>query len=327
MPRCYSVPLVVLLTICLFPAANHAAPADNGNPTAIADSLVLAQAGPGTADTSQPPPATPRSGGEGFRLPFQGTGTAAPPGPVVPPTAPQVAPEAAGKDSIEVTTPGRGRASGSPGAPGSAAAKPKPKRPDRGAPTAQRSDSESQRKGSAVKPTGTPSAAGAAGQKPRRQPSPSGTASADASEAGTVKSLPPLPPALPYVPPGGRATVTPGVAPGTDGTIMARVPRSGPPFPGRIGRPPEAQSDSSETLPQAQQLTSTNPISGFILDSFPSERPRPLEPPAGATGPAPQRPSPREKGAASTIFGQLANDVRELGQGIKGAVGQLLPGQ
>lgn len=324
MPRCYSVLLVVLLTIGIIPAATNATPPENGHPTGITGPILLAQAGPGTMDTSLPPAGTPRSGGEGFRLPFQGTGTTPSPVTAVAPTAPPVAPEPAGKPTAEVTGPVRRPASTSPGTPASAATKPKPKRSERAANTAQRSGTEAKRKASTAKPTGTSSVAG---EQPGRPASSSGTPSASVSEAGTVKSLPPLPPALPYVPPGGRAPGTPGVVPGTDGTIMARMPKSAPPFPGRIARPSEPQSDSSGTLPQAQPLTSTNPISGFILDSFPTERPRPIEPPAAEKGAAPQRQSPGGTGPATTILGQLAHDVRQLGQGIKGAVGQLIPGQ
>ena len=139
-------------------------------------------------------------------------------------------------------------------------------------------------------------------------------ASTAPSTAQPAASMPYLPPARPYTPSGSPGAPT-NVVPDDSGTVTARIP-SNPPGPGfdrfgTAGRPP------STSLPPAQPLGTKNPIDGFILDSF-------GRPGIQGQGPKPSRTSDTP---ASSLFGQIGQDVQDLGAGIKGTFSRFVPGR
>jgi hypothetical protein len=137
-------------------------------------------------------------------------------------------------------------------------------------------------------------------------------ASSVPSTVTPVSPMPYLPPATPYNPSTPQGAPT-NVIPDDNGTVTARIP-SNAPAPGfdrfgGAGRPPSA------TLPPAQPLSTGNPIDGFILDSF--GRPRAQEAGASRTSDKP----------ASSLFGQIGQDVQNLGSGIKDTFSRIIPGR
>jgi thiol-disulfide isomerase/thioredoxin len=139
-------------------------------------------------------------------------------------------------------------------------------------------------------------------------------ASTAPSTAQPATSMPYLPPASPYTPSGSQGRPT-NVIPDDSGTVTARIP-SNAPVPGFdrfgvTGRPP------STSLPPAQPLGTKNPIDGFILDSF-------GRPGMQVQGPKPSRTSDTP---ASSIFGQIGQDVQDLGAGIKDTFSRIVPGK
>ena len=139
-------------------------------------------------------------------------------------------------------------------------------------------------------------------------------ASTAPSTAQPATSMPYLPPASPYTPTGSQGRPT-NVVPDDSGTVTARIPSTAP-VPGfdRFGttvRPP------STSLPPAQPLGTRNPIGGFILDSF-------GKPGMQVQGPKPSRASDTP---ASSIFGQIGQDVQDLGAGIKDTFSRIVPGR
>lgn len=133
----------------------------------------------------------------------------------------------------------------------------------------------------------------------------------------------PLPAAIPYVRP--RLTREPPsqaripIVPDRNGTVEARIPaypRATPP----TGTESAPQRASSGT-PLARPTPGTNPIDGFLLDSFGQPtaprtlRPEPLRPQQNASAPQP----------AGSILGQMSRDVRNLGAGIKENLSRLWP--
>ena len=131
---------------------------------------------------------------------------------------------------------------------------------------------------------------------------------------GRAGSLPTLPPALPYVPsrPSDQA-VNRGIFP-DQGTVTARVPAilSKP----AVGVASQREKEQSLELPSAQQLGATNPIDGFILDSFGH---------AGLSRPQLIKPGGQEL-PPSSVFGQVGQDIKQLGTGIRETFSRLLPG-
>jgi hypothetical protein len=157
----------------------------------------------------------------------------------------------------------------------------------------------------------------------------------------TAGPLPPLPPALPYTRPSATrppapvpAPGSPTVSPGSDGTVMARIPGSAPDTGTGSAQPPlPSASPSGQAAPTP--LHAKNPISGFILDSFgePS-RPIPVQAPPlqlqtrEQTRPQqPQRAQQPQQGASPGMLGQLGSDVQQLGAGIRGVFDRILPGR
>ena len=139
-------------------------------------------------------------------------------------------------------------------------------------------------------------------------------ASTAPSTAQPATAMPYLPPASPYTPSGSQGRPT-NVAPDDSGTVTARIPANAP-VPGydrfgTTGRPP------STSLPPAQPLGTKNPIDGFILDSF-------GRPGMQVQGPKPSRTSDTP---ASSVFGQIGQDVQNLGAGIKDTFSRIVPGR
>jgi putative serine protease PepD len=139
-------------------------------------------------------------------------------------------------------------------------------------------------------------------------------ASTAPSTAQPATSMPYLPPASPYTPTGSQGRPT-NVVPDDSGTVTARIPGNAP-VPGfdrfgSTGRPP------STSLPPAQPLGTKNPIDGFILDSF-------GRPGMQVQGPRPSRSSDTP---ASSVFGQIGQDVQNLGAGIKDTFSSIVPGR
>jgi thiol-disulfide isomerase/thioredoxin len=139
-------------------------------------------------------------------------------------------------------------------------------------------------------------------------------ASASPSAAPPAAQMPYLPPAMPYNPSGSRVS-RPNVVPDENGTVTARIP-SNAPVPGfdrfgTRGRP------SAPNLPPAQPLNTRNPIDGFVLDSFgrPGMQTREVRPSGGPATPA------------SSLFGQIGQDVQNLGAGIKDTFSRIVPGR
>ena len=135
------------------------------------------------------------------------------------------------------------------------------------------------------------------------------------SSASATRALPMLPPAMPYSPSqtmGGQ----PNPVPDAQGNVWARIPgASGP----ASGAAPSTQRPGAHGLPSAQPLTRSNPIDGFVLDSF------------GGPGrvPVTQRPTmpPQAPAPASSLLGQLSQDFQNLGEGIRDAVSRIAPGR
>ncbi|MGO9569812.1 MAG: redoxin domain-containing protein [Desulfomonilaceae bacterium] len=149
---------------------------------------------------------------------------------------------------------------------------------------------------------------------PAAPPAAQPLASTVPSAAQPAASMPYLPPASRYTPSGSQRPPT-NVVPDDNGTVTARIP-SNAPVPGfdrfgTAGLPP------STSLPPAQPVGTKNPIDGFILDSF-------GRPGAQFQGAKPSRASDTP---ASSLFGQIGQDVQDLGSGIKDTFSRIVPGR
>ena len=161
-----------------------------------------------------------------------------------------------------------------------------------------------------------PGAAVAPGTRPVTIPAPPiSPVGPPSSSASATRAMPVLPPAMPYSP-SRTAGGQPTPAPDSEGNVWARVPgTSGP----ASGTAPQDQRPGPPGLPSAQPLTRSNPLTGFVLDSF--------------TGPGraqlPQRPTvaPEEPAPASSFLGQISQDFQNLGEGIRDAVSRIAPGR
>ncbi|MGC8907761.1 MAG: hypothetical protein ACP5M0_10020 [Desulfomonilaceae bacterium] len=123
---------------------------------------------------------------------------------------------------------------------------------------------------------------------------------------GSSSSLPPLPPAMPYTPPGGASGAGQRVAPATrDALAPASRPSAG------LAKP--APSDGG--LPSATPVGPGGSLDNFVLDSFRG---------GAAQGPAPGGQATEQKVPPSSLFGQLSQDMRQLGEGIKETFRSLL---
>lgn len=139
-------------------------------------------------------------------------------------------------------------------------------------------------------------------------------ASPPSPTAQPAEPMPYLPPAMPYTPSGPQGT--PGnVVPDESGTVTARIPSNAP--VAGFDRFGTASRPTPGNLPPAQPISTGNPIDGFILDSF------------GRIGTPVQnaRPSRISDKPASSLFGQIGQDVQELGAGIKDTFSRIVPGK
>jgi peroxiredoxin len=259
------------------------------------------------APTGLTPPKEPAA-----RLPFQGTGSSQP--------------QATGPTGQTESTP-----SGGVGGARQHLVEPKPgvarpadrtKKPaaQSVAPTEKPAQAK-RRPGAPAQPGTAPPAAGTPAPAPAAAGSPPGT-----SPPSGQAVLPALPPALPYSPTQATA-VPPGksVAPDADGTVQARIPI---PPPGRWpgGGPGGVGPADTSGLPAAQPLGGENPFSGFILDSFGQGKPTRIPPPT-AQQPLPIQPQQRIQAPAPGLFGQLSQDVQQLGAGIRDVFQRIVPGK
>jgi len=132
---------------------------------------------------------------------------------------------------------------------------------------------------------------------------------------------PPLPPALPYTPPGAEGQA-PSVAstPDANGTVLARVPGQAAQYPAPAY--PVPGPGDSRGLPPAQPTGQTNPLDGFILDSFKT----PQQPPPSQIHPVPVGVPQQQEGPAGSVLHQLSRDFRQLGDGIRQVLSGILPG-
>ncbi len=161
-----------------------------------------------------------------------------------------------------------------------------------------------------------PGVAAPPGTRPVTIPAPATSPVAPSSPSASASPiLPSLPPAMPYTPSrtiGGQ----PSPVPDAEGNVWARIPGASGPASGTV---PSTQPPGPPGLPSAQPLTRSNPITGFVLDSF--GRPSRV-PPSQRPAVEPQVPAP-----ASSFLGQISQDFQNLGEGIRDAVSRIAPGK
>ncbi len=159
-------------------------------------------------------------------------------------------------------------------------------------------------------------------KKPKASPvaqSPSGTKTPDAQGLEPVNrvSLPtgassysgtsPLPPAMPYTPP-SRPYRANQVSVPRPGDKLAEINRPS------VGLTKPISPDTS--LPSAAPMKPGESLDNFVLDSFKDRAPEGM--PQG--GQNPNQPVP-----PASLFGQLTQDIRQLGEGIKETFRSILP--
>ncbi len=128
--------------------------------------------------------------------------------------------------------------------------------------------------------------------------------------AARDKSLPPLPPAMPYSPPGRSSRPQSAeIIPDSSGAVVARIPGASP-----------SMGTSQGVLPAAQPVPSPNSIGNSIMDSFSK---------APLLGPQQFRAEQQQQEAPppATILGQFTQDIQNLGAGIRDTLGYLIPGK
>ncbi len=125
----------------------------------------------------------------------------------------------------------------------------------------------------------------------------------------------PLPPALPYIPPGKRPP-EPTAPMNVDetGSVVARIPAAA-----ESPKPLIHPSSIPGNLPPAQRVGSSNSIDSFILDSFESAPTN--QPPATA----PEFQNQTQTKPATSVVNQLGADLRNLGAGIRDTFSRILP--
>jgi thiol-disulfide isomerase/thioredoxin len=261
--------------------------------------IQVAQAQPAASSTRQDAPALPFQGAPGSGQPVTGNpqvqGARPSPGTVQTPTMPQAyEPPAGALRPQKKPQPAR-------------IVKPAERTPKPYNPAASRVS------GTPAHPAATGSVRSKKG--PAGPPAAQPFASASPPIAQPVAPMPSyLPPATPYSPSGSQGA-PPNVVPDDNGTVTARIPSNAPTAGfdrfGTGGRPPTAN------LPPAQPLGTKNPIDGFILDSFgrPGAQAQSVRPPGTSDTPA------------SSLFGQIGQDVQNLGAGIKDTFSRIVPGR
>jgi len=160
-------------------------------------------------------------------------------------------------------------------------------------------------------------------------PLPPAATSGPAVGARGTSSLPPLPPGIPYTPP--RSSGPPAgkpLVPDDSGRVVARIPGS----PQGPGTGPLV----TPGFPPGRPPTGTNPIDGFILDSFGPPRSRqpiapqpglPLVQPQPGLPPVQQQPQGASPPSAppTSVLDQMGRDFRQLGQGITDLFSRIVP--
>ncbi len=117
--------------------------------------------------------------------------------------------------------------------------------------------------------------------------------------ADSSLSPPPLPPAMPYTPPAGVYGPAQRITPATRDAFSAPSrPSAG------LAKPTPSQGG----LPSATAVQPQGSLDNFVLDSFRGGVPPETVPPDQAT---------EQKLPPSSLFGQLRQDMKQLGEGIK----------
>uniref|UniRef100_A0A7C4AQK9 Uncharacterized protein n=1 Tax=Desulfomonile tiedjei TaxID=2358 RepID=A0A7C4AQK9_9BACT len=129
------------------------------------------------------------------------------------------------------------------------------------------------------------------------------TPSAPSAGVSSSSALPPLPPAMPYTPPAGA------YAPGqtTSPTPLAAPSRPSP----ALAKP----KPSDGGLPSGMPVGPGGSLDNFVLDSFKA---------GAAQGALPNEQTAGQKVPPSSLFGQLSQDMKQLGEGIKETFRSLL---
>ncbi|MGB6067825.1 MAG: redoxin domain-containing protein [Desulfomonilaceae bacterium] len=266
---------------------------------------------PGLSPNAQLPPSAQSGPQKGAALPFQGS--VAPQGPVA--NAPAVSQGSHSPSSVR--TPSVPQAYQPPKSALRTQKKPQPARSAR---SRQRTSRTYNASAIGSRPTRPPTTGAARSRRTLTVTTPAAavpprpfnsTVPPTAQGPGQTPYLPPASPYSPSNPPATGARQI--VVPDQNGTVTARIP-SNAAFPGfdHFGT-----AGRTANLPPAQPLSPGNPIGGFILDSF------------GRTAPQVRQTGlPRSSGQpASSLFGQIGQDVQGLASGIKDTVSRIVPVQ
>lgn len=122
--------------------------------------------------------------------------------------------------------------------------------------------------------------------------------------ASSSSSLPPLPPAMPYTPPAGAHGTGPVIAPRPQDTLPPPSPPSG-----GLTKP----NPSARGFPSATPVGPGGSLDNFVLDSF-----------GTGQGTVPSGQTTDQKVPPATLFGQLSQDVKQLGDNIRETFRSLL---
>lgn len=129
-----------------------------------------------------------------------------------------------------------------------------------------------------------------------------------------VSSRPALPPALPYQPPvTGRENITRPLPLNPGDNVMARIPQT-------IAQPQSAlqkPKPSESGLPSASAIGSRESFDNFVMNSFRGSS-------AGAPGRSGVQP-PMQDIPPNSLFGQISQDIKQLGSGIKQTFSRIVP--
>ncbi|MDQ1240459.1 MAG: hypothetical protein QG577_2645 [Thermodesulfobacteriota bacterium] len=129
-----------------------------------------------------------------------------------------------------------------------------------------------------------------------------------------VSSRPQLPPALPYQPPvTGRENINRPLPLNPGDNIMARIPQTGAQTQSALQKPRASESG----LPSASAIGSQESFDNFVMNSF-----------RGGRVSAPGRPGvqpPMQDIPPNSLFGQISQDIKQLGSGIKQTFSRIIP--
>lgn len=129
-----------------------------------------------------------------------------------------------------------------------------------------------------------------------------------------VSSRPPLPPALPYQPIAtGRDTISRTQPSSTGEGILARIPQTNSPSQSGLKKPMPPESG----LPSASAIGSQESFDRFVMNSFRGAQ--------TSSSPSPGQPQQAQEMPPSSLFGQLSQDIKQLGSGIKHTFSRIIP--